>query len=295
MYQILGVSLKETQYRRLLGVLNGLNKLRHLAVLCGREDVAKDIMNVIGMYERGEKRAEKESGKEGSRKKPKMDEYGRVYALGRRKTSSARVWVIPTQDIPESTTGEPSVTPSQILVNSLPVGQYFTHTSDREKVFRPLKLTGLLTAYNVFCLVRGGGTTGQAEAIAMGLSRALAELEPGAKGIIRQGEYKEVSNFIRTVLIPFSICREAHASRSENGGEEEDKSGEGQKSIYMGQAMTFLSLFSAQCGIILATYSMMHSADVHSVTYISTRCIAQHTISMHKTLRWEISCSLGEG
>jgi small subunit ribosomal protein S9 len=195
MYQILGKGLKETQYRRLIGVLQALNRLRHLAKLGGRDEIAESIMGVIGMYERGDKRAATESGKEGSRKRPKIDEVGRVYALGRRKTSSARVWVIPIQNDQETKPAPKGgripvipVTPSQILVNSLPVSQYFTHSSDRERAFRPLKLTGLLTAYNVFCLVRGGGTRGQAEAIAMGISRALAELEPSVKGIIRQGK-----------------------------------------------------------------------------------------------------------
>jgi ribosomal protein S9 len=258
MYQILGRGLKETQYRRLIGVLQSLNRLRHLAKLGGRNEIADSIMAVIGMYERGEKRAAKEGGSEGARKRAKIDEVGRVYALGRRKTSSARVWVIPIQKHPEAKQaakggkgGEAPVTPSQILINSLPVSQYFTHTSDRERVFRPLKLTGLLTAYNVFCLVRGGGTTGQAEAVAMGLSRALAELEPGVKGIIRQGEYLlplggrcGLPGFWHLGLgTDILAVREAYAARSQNGGEEEDKSRKGQKGVCLGQAIIHWLVF----------------------------------------------------
>jgi ribosomal protein S9 len=248
MYQILGRGLKETQYRRLIGVLQGLNRLRHLAKLGGRDEIAESIMGVIGMYERGDKRAAKESGTEGGRKRPKIDEVGRVYALGRRKTSSARVWVIPIQNNQETKSAARGgqkiaipVTPAQILINSLPVSQYFTHSSDRERVFRPLKLTGLLTAYNVFCLVRGGGTTGQAEAIAMGLSRALAELEPGVKGIIRQGKcfpnWLTIEIWILAIVLMYLACRKTHASRSQNGGEEKDESRKGEKGICMGQAV----------------------------------------------------------
>ncbi|KIM22333.1 hypothetical protein M408DRAFT_79169 [Serendipita vermifera MAFF 305830] len=203
MYQILGKGIKETQYRRLINVLGELNRLRHLAVLGGEQTVAAEIMAVIGKYERGDRRERVESGTEGGRKKPKIDEHGRVYALGKRKTSSARVWIVPIQSTSPGTASGSGPTegslkkwnastlpvqPAQILVNGVPAATYFTHSADRERVFRPLKLTGLLTSYNVFCLARGGGTTGQAEAIAMGISRTLQVLEPGAKGIIRQGK-----------------------------------------------------------------------------------------------------------
>jgi small subunit ribosomal protein S9 len=74
------------------------------------------------------------------------------------------------------------------MVNGLPAATYFQNTADRERVFRPLQLTGLLTAYNVFALVRGGGSTGQSEAIAMGLARCLKILEPSVKSIIGRCE-----------------------------------------------------------------------------------------------------------
>ena len=242
MYQILGKGIKETQYRRLINLLSELNKLRHLAALGGQEQVAKEIMEVIAKYEKGDRREAVESGLESGRKRPKIDEFGRVYALGRRKTSSARVWVVPIQANSSSNARDGNakkqgmvelpIQPAQILVNALPAATYFTHAADRERVFRPLKLTGLLTSYNVFCLVRGGGTTGQAEAIAMGVSRALQVLDPAVKGIVRQGKYALV--ILCRMLI---LSRQTHASRSENGRAEKDQSRKGEKGICMGQAV----------------------------------------------------------
>ncbi|EKC97818.1 hypothetical protein A1Q2_07821 [Trichosporon asahii var. asahii CBS 8904] len=169
-----------------------------------------------------------------------LDEYGRAYAIGRRKTSSARVWLVPTQaqrSVQDSltkldaaqkhltaskareakladkgsdeerrsariaveeaneavdeaaetfaqlrdSTGPPS---SEILVNHLPLPQFFGHVDDREKVLRPLRLTGLLGAYNVFALVRGGGTTGQKDAVALGIARALQIMRPESREVL---------------------------------------------------------------------------------------------------------------
>ncbi|CAG8733463.1 4097_t:CDS:1, partial [Acaulospora colombiana] len=98
MHQILGKNIKETQYRRLLSLLTQLNKLRHVAGLCGKNEIATMIAEVIRPYEKTNK-AILEAQRTG-RKKPIPDEYGRAYALGRRKTSSARVWAIKIQ--PES-------------------------------------------------------------------------------------------------------------------------------------------------------------------------------------------------
>lgn len=93
-----------------------------------------------------------------------IDEQGRAYARGRRKESSARVWLVKTK--------EPDAVGS-ILVNNAPISQYFTRTDHREAVTWPLKLAGVLGVYNVFALVRGGGNSGQAGAIAHALANAL--------------------------------------------------------------------------------------------------------------------------
>ncbi|KAG8752039.1 37S ribosomal protein S9, mitochondrial [Serendipita sp. 396] len=187
MYQILGKAIRESQYRRLIGLLSQLNRLRRIAAICERKDIEKQITEIIEPYEKPNK-AILEAQKTG-RKRALPDENGRVYGIGRRKTSSARVWMIKIQPEAYSDASDKGTVPvASCLVNGIPAARYFTHISDRERVFRPLKLTGLLSSYNVFCLVRGGGTTGQAEAIAVGMAKALEVLEPSIKPILKQGE-----------------------------------------------------------------------------------------------------------
>jgi len=53
---------------------------------------------------------------------------------------------------------------------------------------RPLKVAGVLGAYNVFALVRGGGMSGQSGAVALGVARALVHLEEGVEGVLRKAK-----------------------------------------------------------------------------------------------------------
>lgn len=187
MDQLIGKGIRETQYRRLITVLSQLNRLKRIAELGGAQNVAKDIAEIIAPFERPNK--EILQAQKTGRKKPVPDEHGRAYALGRRKTSSARVWVIPIQPSTYLATQDAGTVPTaQVLINGLPVSRYFTHIMDRERVFRPLKLTGTLASYNVFSLVRGGGTMAQAEAIALGISKCMQVLEPSVGSILKQGK-----------------------------------------------------------------------------------------------------------
>ena len=86
-----------------------------------------------------------------------MAEY--VEAVGRRKTASARVRLYPG-------TGE-------IVVNDLPMDQYFGRSLDRMILMQPLNLTGTDAMYNISVHVKGGGDSGQAAAVRHGISRAL--------------------------------------------------------------------------------------------------------------------------
>ncbi|KAI5474484.1 hypothetical protein MNV49_003229 [Pseudohyphozyma bogoriensis] len=112
---------------------------------------------------------ERVSGKD--RRLGKKDEFGRVYAVGRRKESTAQVWIIPT---PPSASPDDAV-PGQVLVNARPLPDYFGTLPHREVVVRPLVLTSALGSFNVFAIVKGGGSAAQADAVAMGMARALAE------------------------------------------------------------------------------------------------------------------------
>ena len=85
------------------------------------------------------------------------------YATGRRKTSSARVYL---------TKGKGDIT-----VNSKPLCEYFGRQVAQMLVMQPLKLTELDEKVNIKVMVKGGGSFGQAGAIRHGISRALIEYD----------------------------------------------------------------------------------------------------------------------
>lgn len=188
-------------YRRVLALLNDLNECKRIAESAGCEKLAGMMTEILMIFTRDTRdRAAK-------RKAVKVDEHGRTYTVGRRKTSAARVWIIPAK--PPTTTPAPereetlenflglptltpptppmiNVTPSTVLINNLPLSSYFSLPADREKVVRPLKLAGVLGGYNVFALVRGGGTTGQSGAVAHGIAKGLAVHEPRMREVLRK-------------------------------------------------------------------------------------------------------------
>jgi small subunit ribosomal protein S9 len=89
------------------------------------------------------------------------------YGTGRRKTSIAKVWVKP---------GDGTIT-----VNNREVNTHFPRKTWQLKVLKPLELTGSTSKYNILMHVKGGGLTGQADACAHGLSRALVKADEANK------------------------------------------------------------------------------------------------------------------
>jgi small subunit ribosomal protein S9 len=90
-----------------------------------------------------------------------MAEY--TEAVGRRKTSSARVRLYPGN--------------GEIVVNDKPMDQYFGRALDRMILRQPLSLTGTESTYNISVKVAGGGEGGQASAVRLGIARALCALD----------------------------------------------------------------------------------------------------------------------
>ena len=86
------------------------------------------------------------------------------YATGRRKESTARVFLRPG-------TGT-------ITVNYREFANYFPAEALRVQVIQPLSLTESSDKFDVLCTVAGGGITGQAGAIRLGIARALCEVNP---------------------------------------------------------------------------------------------------------------------
>lgn len=68
-----------------------------------------------------------------------------------------------------------------ILINNVPLHRFFTSPKDREAVLRPFIISRTTGAFNVFATVKNGGTTGQAEALALAIGRGIAVHQPMAK------------------------------------------------------------------------------------------------------------------
>ena len=105
------------------------------------------------------------------KKIPKLDFKDSKYATGRRKRSIARVWV-------KKGTG-------QIFVNGKKINEYFTKQNLQLAIFRPFEITKRKNEFDVRCTVKGGGFTGQAGAIILGISRALVSFEPALKPTLK--------------------------------------------------------------------------------------------------------------
>lgn len=89
----------------------------------------------------------------------------RITGLGRRKTAVARVLLRPGA--------------GQWSVNGRPLEQHFPRPILRQSITRPLVLTETQGQYDILVRVAGGGLTGQAEAIRLGLARALLKTDEG--------------------------------------------------------------------------------------------------------------------
>ena len=98
-----------------------------------------------------------------------------TYATGRRKSSSARVFL---------TTGS-----GKITVNNRPLDQYFGRETARMVVRQPLGTTEMLERVDIHATVRGGGTTGQAGAIRHGIARALAQYDETLHSAMRKAGF----------------------------------------------------------------------------------------------------------
>lgn len=93
-------------------------------------------------------------------------------ATGKRKTSSARVWM-----------REGS---GKIVINKCELDQYYTRETSKMIIRQPLELTGNTENFDITINVRGGGLTGQAGAARHGIARSLAAMNPEWRGILKK-------------------------------------------------------------------------------------------------------------
>ena len=96
------------------------------------------------------------------------------HAVGKRKTSVARVWVKPGN--------------GTIIINNKPIEVYMTKESGIGLIKQPLELTENLGKYDIIANVRGGGVLGQAGAIRHGISRALISISPDYRLVLKKAD-----------------------------------------------------------------------------------------------------------
>ncbi|MEK6152091.1 30S ribosomal protein S9 [Flavobacteriaceae bacterium 3-367] len=94
-----------------------------------------------------------------------------IHKIGRRKTAVARVYV--------------SEGKGNITINKKDLNDYFTTATLQYKVKQPFALTENEGNYDVKVNVYGGGITGQAEAVRLALSRAMCEIDPEHRGVLK--------------------------------------------------------------------------------------------------------------
>ena len=97
------------------------------------------------------------------------------YGTGRRKTSTARVFLTPGN--------------GDIMVNKRPLDVFFGRKTAQMIVRQTLELTALGEKFNVNVTVKGGGTTGQAGAIRHGLTRALMAYDESLRAGLRKAGF----------------------------------------------------------------------------------------------------------
>ncbi len=98
-----------------------------------------------------------------------------IWGTGRRKSATARVRLMPGD--------------GKILINKREVNNYFAEEKDRQSALSPLVATDTLTSYNIGVNVKGGGTTGQADAVKLGIARALRKADPSLEQTLREGKF----------------------------------------------------------------------------------------------------------
>ncbi len=128
---------------------------------------------------------------------------GNIYynATGRRKTSVARVWLKPGN--------------GNFVVNERPVDEYFPREVWKVQVREPFKVTDTDNKYDVVVNVKGGGLTGQAGAIRLGVARALLKANPELR--------KKLKGFGLLTRDPRMVERKKYGKRKARKGQQFSK------------------------------------------------------------------------
>lgn len=159
---IVGRSVKAARYQKIVNILDRLNCINPAVI-------PEEVKGALELYKRNIDQGESQT------RVRTLDKYGRAFAVGRRKTSIATVAV---------SEGE-----GEVIINGKPLALLFERLHDRESAVWPLLATQRMEKYNVWATVNGGGKTGQAEALTLGVARALLIHEPALKPALRRGGF----------------------------------------------------------------------------------------------------------
>lgn len=96
------------------------------------------------------------------------------YATGKRKNGVARTWLTPGS--------------GKIVVNNKPVDEYFS-ASARLILTEPLSLVDAMEAYDITITVKGGGIIGQAGAVRHGITKALLQIDPELRTVLKKAGF----------------------------------------------------------------------------------------------------------
>ena len=117
---------------------------------------------------------ETQTNTEQNNKKVKLDFKDSKYATGRRKRSIAKVWL-------KKGTGN-------ISVNGKALNDYFKKQDLQMAIFRPFTVVKRENEFDIRCSVKGGGLSGQAGAIILGIARAIVKFEPELKSPLKKNK-----------------------------------------------------------------------------------------------------------
>ncbi len=99
----------------------------------------------------------------------------RFYATGRRKTAVARVWLLEGQ--------------GKITINRRDAERYLTRATNMKVVEQPMQVTGTRDKFDVWCTAKGGGLSGQAAAVRLGIARALLRVSDEYRDVLKHAGY----------------------------------------------------------------------------------------------------------
>ena len=103
------------------------------------------------------------------------DNSGYFWGTGRRKTAVARVRIRPGS--------------GKFIIDKRDVNAYFFQVRDRTDAQAPLRATNTLGKWDIAASVKGGGQTGQSQAIMLGVARALMKADPSLEASLRDGKF----------------------------------------------------------------------------------------------------------